>query len=111
MNLWNLDDVTCITSGAGNISELSWSMMRTGIGGCVVWPRVGDNFFVGRQEYLFPFCSNAKVNTAVSVSALKAPTDVPSRMRNFTIWFPTVSPNGCCRYCFDRGFEAVTVSH
>ncbi|VUZ52592.1 unnamed protein product, partial [Hymenolepis diminuta] len=108
MNLWNLNDVTCIMSSAGNISELSWTMMRTGIGGCVVWPRVGDNFWVGRQEYLFPFCSNVKASSAVSVSALKVPTDVPSRMRNYTIWFPMVSPNACCRYCFDRGFEAVT---
>ncbi|KAM7535195.1 hypothetical protein Aperf_G00000096739 [Anoplocephala perfoliata] len=111
INVWDLSDGDCVTSGGGVLSELSWSMIRMGWGGCVVWPRAGDAFWIGRQEYIFPFCNTSKSSSstrAVSLAGLKTPSDVPSRLRPYTTCFPTVSPVDCARNCLDRGFEATT---
>lgn len=107
INVWDLEDPECVQCG---LAELSWPIIRMGWGGHVVWPRAGDSLWVGRQEYLFPFAAKSVPGGAVTITTLKKPSDVPARMRAYTACFPTVSPIDCSRYCFDRGFEATTVS-
>ncbi|VDK40629.1 unnamed protein product [Taenia asiatica] len=105
VNVWDLADPECVQYG---LPELSWPTLRMGWGGHVVWPRASDSIWVGREEYLFPFTKKNTPGGAVTLASLKKPSDVPARMRAYTVCFPTVSPVDCSRYCFDRGFEATT---
>ncbi|VDM31477.1 unnamed protein product [Hydatigera taeniaeformis] len=105
VNVWDLADPECVQYG---LPELSWPTSRMGWGGHVVWPRASDSIWIGREEYLFPFTKKSTPGGAVTLASLKKPSDVPARMRAYTVCFPTVSPIDCSRYCFDRGFEATT---